>query len=201
GGAADSGGRASGGGGSPSSRLYAPSLSASYIIDFWGKNRAALNAAIETSIASRYNREVVEITALSSVANTYFQILDARERLRIARRNLNDSGRILALIKQQFEAGTVSELNVAQQEALVEQVRATIPPLEETLGQNTAALAVLVGRAPEHFGTRGPGIDSVAMPRVTPGLPSDLMTRRPDIRQAEEQLKAAGYSVEAARAA
>jgi NodT family efflux transporter outer membrane factor (OMF) lipoprotein len=188
-------------GGSSFSRLYATSLSASYIIDFWGKNRAALNAAIETSIASRYNREVVEITALSSVANTYFQILAARDRLRIARRNLADSSRILSLIKQQFEVGTSSDLNVAQQEALVEQVRATIPPLEESLGQNTAALAVLLGKAPEHFNTRGPGMESVAVPRVTPGLPSDLMNRRPDIKQAEQQLKSSGYSVESARAA
>jgi NodT family efflux transporter outer membrane factor (OMF) lipoprotein len=186
---------------SPFSRLYATSLSASYIIDFWGKNRAALNAAIETSIASRYNREVVEITALTTVADTYFQILAARDRLRIARKDLADSSRILSLIRQQFEVGTTSDLNVAQQEALVEQVRATIPPLEQQLGQNTAALAVLLGKAPEHFGTRGAGMDAVAVPRVTPGLPSDLMNRRPDVRQAEEQLKSAGYSVESARAA
>jgi outer membrane protein, multidrug efflux system len=186
---------------SPYTRTYATSLSASYVIDFWGKNRAALNAAIETAVANRYNREVVEITALTSVANTYFQILAARDRLRIARRNLADSSRILSLIKQQFEVGTSSDLNVAQQEALVEQVRATIPPLEETLGQNTAALAVLLGQAPEHFNTRGPGMDSVAVPRVTPGLPSDLMNRRPDIKQAEEQLKSSGYAVESARAA
>jgi outer membrane protein, multidrug efflux system len=183
------------------SRLYASSLSASYVIDFWGKNRAALDAAIETSIASRYNREVVQITALSSVANAYFQILAARDRLRIARHNLADATRILDRINEQYKAGVVSDLNVAQQEALVEQVRATIPPLEQLLGQNTAALAVLIGKAPEHFGTRGPGMDSIAIPRVTPGLPSDLMNRRPDIRQAEEQLKSAGYSVESARAA
>src|SRR5258706_223393 len=121
----------SAGGGSAFSRLYATSLSASYVIDFWGKNRAALNAAIETSIASRYNREVVTITALTTVADTYFQILAARDRLRIARRNLTDSSRILFLIKQQFEVGTKSDLDLAQQESLVEQVRATIPPLEE----------------------------------------------------------------------
>jgi len=139
-----SGGRA--GGGSPFSRLYATSLSASYIIDFWGKNRATLNAAIETSLASRYNREVVTLTALTTVADTYFQIMAARDRLRIARRNLADSSRILFLIKQQFEVGTASDLNVAQQESLVEQVRATIPPLEELLRQNIAALAVLVGQ-------------------------------------------------------
>jgi outer membrane protein, multidrug efflux system len=191
-------GGAGGGGFLP---LYANSLSASYVIDFWGKNRAALNAAAETAIASRYNREVVEITTLSSVADTYFTILASRDRLRIARRNLAAASGILDLIKQQFGAGTVSDLNVAQQEALVEQVRATIPPLEETLGQSTAALAVLLGKAPEHFNTRGPGMDAIAIPRVTPGLPSDVMNRRPDVRMAEEQLKSAGYSVESARAA
>ncbi len=191
----------SAGGGSPFSRLYATSLSASYVIDFWGKNRAALNAAIETSIASRYNREVVTITALTTVADTYFQILAARDRLRIARRNLTDSSRILFLIKQQFEVGTKSDLDLAQQESLVEQVRATIPPLEEALRQNTAALAVLIGKAPEHFSTRGAGMQTVAVPRVTPGLPSELINRRPDVRQAEQQLKSADYSVESARAA
>src|SRR5229473_2913385 len=189
------------GGGSPFSRLYATSLSASYIIDFWGKNRATLNAAIETSLASRYNREVVTLTALTTVADTYFQIMAARDRLRIARRNLADSSRILFLIKQQFEVGTASDLNVAQQESLVEQVRATIPPLEETLRQNTAALAVLVGKAPEHLNTRGAGMQAIAVPRVTPGLPSELINRRPDVRQAEQQLKSADYSVESARAA
>jgi outer membrane protein, multidrug efflux system len=186
---------------SPYSRLYATSLSASYVIDFWGKNRATLNAAIEAAIASRYNREVVSITTLSSVANTYFQILAARDRLRIARRNLGDSSRILFLIREQFEAGTASDLNLAQQESLVEQVRATIPPLEETLRQNIAALAVLVGKAPEHFNTRTASMRDVTVPRVTPGLPSDLINRRPDVRQAEEQLKSADYSVESARAA
>jgi outer membrane protein, multidrug efflux system len=196
-----SGGTGGAGGGSAFSRFYATSLSASYVIDFWGKNRAALNAAVETAVASRYNREVVAITTLSSVANTYFQILASRDRLRIARRNLGDSSRILFLIRQQFDAGTASDLNLAQQESLVEQVRATIPPLEETLRQNVAALAVLLGKAPEHFDTRGASMQNVAVPRVTPGLPSDLINRRPDVRQAEEQLKSADYSVESARAA
>jgi multidrug efflux system outer membrane protein len=189
------------GGGSPFSRLYATSLSASYIIDFWGKNRATLNAAIEASLASRYNREVVTLTALTTVADAYFQIMAARDRLRIARRNLTDSSRILSLIKQQFDVGTASDLNVAQQESLVEQVRATIPPLEETLRQDIAALAVLVGRAPEHFNARGAGMQAITVPRVTPGLPAELLNRRPDVRQAEQQLVSAGYSLEAARAA
>src|SRR5215467_4512009 len=67
-----SGGTASRGGGSPFSRLYSTSLSASYVIDFWGKNRAALNSAAETAVASRYNGEVVTLTAITTVADTYF---------------------------------------------------------------------------------------------------------------------------------
>jgi multidrug efflux system outer membrane protein len=190
-----------GGGGSPYSRLYATSLSASYIIDFWGKNHATLNAAMETSLASRYNREVVTLTALSTVADTYFQILAAQDRLRLARRDLADSSRILFLIKQQFDAGTASDLNVAQQESLVETVRATIPPLEETLRQNEAALAVLVGKPPERFRARGGGMAAITVPRITPGLPSELINRRPDVRQAELVLKSSNFSVESARAA
>ena len=194
-------GSGGGGGASPFSRLYATSLSASYIIDFWGKNRSALNAAVETSVASRYNREVVTLTALITVADTYFQILAAQDRLKIARRNLAASNRILFLIKQQFSVGTASDLNVAQQESLVETVRATIPPLEETLRQNIAALAVLVGKPPERFNPRGGSMQAITVPRITPGLPSELINRRPDVRQTEQQLQSANYSVESARAA
>jgi multidrug efflux system outer membrane protein len=190
-----------GGGGSPYSRLYSTSLSASYIVDFWGKNRDTLLAAQETAVASRYNKEVVTLTAMSTVANTYFQILAAQDRLKIARHDLADATRILFLIQQQFTVGTSSDLNVAQQESLVETVRATIPPLEETLRQNIAALAVLVGKAPERFNTSGTTMTMVTVPRVTPGLPSELINRRPDVRQAEQLLKASDYSVESARVA
>lgn len=186
---------------SPYSRTYSNSLTASYIVDFWGKNRDALLAAQETAVGSRYNREVVTLTAITTVATTYFNILAAQDRLKVARHNLADASRILFLIQQQFSAGTQSDLNVAQQESLVETVRATIPPLEETLRQNIAALAVLVGKPPERFNTRGSTLAALARPRITPGLPSELLNQRPDIRQAEQALKASNYSVESARAA
>jgi NodT family efflux transporter outer membrane factor (OMF) lipoprotein len=138
---------------------------------------------------------------MTTVANTYFQILAAQDRLQIAHQNLRAATRILDLINQQFAAGTVSDLNVAQQESLVETVRATIPPLEQTRLQNIAALAVLVGRPPERFNARGGSMARIALPRVAPGLPSELLNQRPDVRQAEEQLASANYSVESARAA
>ena len=176
------------------------SLTASYEIDFWGKNRSALRAAEESAVASRYNREVVSLTTIVSVANTYFQVLAAQDRLRIARENVASATRILNLIKQQFSAGTASDLNVAQQESLVNTQRAAIPPLVQTLRQSEAALALLIARPPERVVIRGGSMRGIAIPRITPGLPSELLAQRPDIRQAEAQLAAANANVQNARA-
>ena len=186
---------------SRTSSQYSLGLTASYMIDVWGKNRATLFAAEESATASRYNREVVTLTAMVAVANSYFQVLAAQDQLRVARRNLAAAERILALIKQQFGGGTASQLEVSQQEALVSTERAAIPPLEVTLRQNIAALAVLVGRAPANFMVNGGRLTQIAVPRVTPGMPSELLYQRPDIRQAEALLTASNFSVEAARAA
>ena len=176
-------------------------LTASYMLDFWGKNRATLYAAEENATVSRYNREIVTLTTIVTVANTYFQILAAQDQLRVTRRNLEAAERILSLVKKQFNAGTASQLDVSQQEALAATQRAAIPPLEVTLGQNIAALAVLVGRAPANFTVHGGSTAQIVVPRVTPGLPSELLYQRPDIRQAEATLAASNFSVEAARAA
>jgi multidrug efflux system outer membrane protein len=193
------GGFGSAGGSSENNDLTA-SLTASYEIDFWGKNRAALRAAEETAVASRYNREVVGLTTVVSVANTYFQVLAAQDRLRIGRENVASAAGILKLIRQQMSAGTASDLNVAQQESLLNTQRASIPPLVQTLQQNQAALALLIARPPEHVVVRGGSMRSIAIPRVTPGLPSELLAQRPDIRQAEAQLASANANVANARA-
>jgi multidrug efflux system outer membrane protein len=180
---------------------YNLGLTASYMVDFWGKNRATLYAAEENATVARYNREVVTLTTIVTVANTYFQVLAAQDQLRVARRNLAAAERILVLIKQQFAGGTASQLDLSQQEALVSTERAAIPPLEVTLRQSIAALALLVARAPANFNVKGGGIAQIAIPRVTPGLPSELLYQRPDVRQAEAQLAASNFSVESARAA
>jgi outer membrane protein, multidrug efflux system len=185
----------------PDRVAYTASLSASYEIDFWGKNRALLRAAEENAVASRFDREVVHLTTIASVANAYFQALSAQDLLRVARSNEASATRILTLIQQRLQAGTASELDTAQQESLVATQRAAIPPLEQLLKQTTYALAVLLGRPPEFFNLRGGSMNQIAIPRVTPGLPSDVLTQRPDIRQAEALLAGANADVEAARAA
>src|SRR5215469_1041496 len=176
-------------------------LTASYVLDFWGKNRTALYAAEESATVSRYNREVVTLTTIVAVANAYFQVLAAQDEIRVTRQNQAAAERILNLIKKQFAGGTASQLDVSQQEALVATQRAAIPPLEVTVGQNIAALALLVGRAAPDFTIHGGSLRQIAVPRVTPGLPSEILYERPDVRQAEAQLAASNFSVESARAA
>lgn len=196
------GGRSKGGGflsNAPVNNLQA-TLNASYEIDFWGKNRAALRNAEELAVASRFDREVVGLTTVVSVANAYFQVLESQDRLRIAKENLDSATRILNLINQRAQAGTASALEIAQQESLVNQVKASIPPLEQALYTNRTALAVLMGRSPEQVRVRGGSLRSIAIPRVTPGLPSELLTQRPDIREAEANLAAANANVYNARA-
>jgi NodT family efflux transporter outer membrane factor (OMF) lipoprotein len=186
----------------PSERsTYTMTLSASYEIDFWGKNRAAQRSAEETAVASRFDREVVALITVATVANTYFQVLAAQDRLRVARDNLAAASRVYNLIQQRFNAGTASALDVAQQESVVNTQRAAIPPLRQSLRQDMATLAVLVGRAPAYVVVRGGSMSRIAIPPVTPGIPSDLLAQRPDIRQAEAQLAAANADVHAARAA
>lgn len=187
--------------GPPTFSLYNLNLTASYMVDFWGKNRATLYAAEETAAASRYNEEVVALTTVVSVANAYFQVLAAQDQLRIARHNLADAERILTVVQHQFSGGTATQLEVSEQEALVWTQRATIPPLEVALRQNMNALAVLIGRPPENFRVRGGGMAQITIPRVTPGLPSEVLYQRPDVRQAEAQLASSNFSVESARAA
>ena len=176
------------------------SLSASYEIDFWGKNRAALRAAEESATASRFDREVVGLSTVVSAANAYFQVLAAQDRLRVARNNLKSATDVLKLIKDRLNAGTASQLDVAQQESVVYTQRAAIPPLQQTLKQNRTALAILIARSPESVHVRGGSLNAIRIPRVTPGLPSELLAQRPDIRRAEANLAAANANVYNARA-
>ena len=134
------------------------------------------------------------------MANSYFLMLAAHDRLAIARGNLAAATRVYDLIKQRFDVGTASALDLAQQESVVAQQRASIPPLEQILRQNVATLAVLIGRTPESVRVRASSMSQLAIPPVTPGLPSDLIGQRPDIREAEAQLASANANVHNARA-
>ncbi|HEX4051056.1 MAG TPA: efflux transporter outer membrane subunit [Steroidobacteraceae bacterium] len=180
---------------------YEPLLSASYELDFWGKNRAAHEAALLTAQASAYDRQTVVLTVLSGVATDYFQALEMRDRLGVATNDLANAQAILTGLETEERVGTANALDVAQQAAVVAVENATIPPLRQQLQQSMDALAILLGRAPETLQFQDAGLASITAPPVLEGLPSQLLGRRPDIAEAEAQLHAANANIVVARAA
>ena len=186
--------------GTTTADVFSPLLNATYELDFWGKNRAALDAARLTAAASRYDRVTVELTVMSSVASTFFQAVEAQDRLNVARDNLASAQTILKGLRLELKVGTITALDVAQQETTVAVLNASIPPLQQQLLQSIDALAILVGKPPEDVDIKTGTLDALAEPQVIPGLPSELLTRRPDVAEAEAQLMSANASIAVARA-
>ena len=176
-------------------------LSASYEVDLWGKNASGVRSAEAALRASRFDRETVRLTLVAGVANAYFQVLSLRGRLVIARENLAIAERVFKVVDARVRNGAASKLDLARQQAAVLTQKAAIPPLELQERQTLFALAILLGRAPEGFETAAAAVTALAVPRVAPGLPAQLLVRRPDVASAEAQLAAANANVAAARAA
>ena len=176
-------------------------LQASYEIDFWGKNRSLQAAAAASALQSRYDSRTAQLTVQSGLATTYFDLVGQSERLTVARESVANSEGVLAAIHDRVEAGTATALDLAQQESVVAAERATIAPIEQQIRQDANALAILTAKAPEEFALEPETLDAIALPVIRPGLPSDLVRRRPDVNSAEQQLIAANANIGAARAA
>lgn len=180
--------------------VFRAQLSASYELDFWSKNRDAALSAEETANGTRFDRDVIALTTLAATANAYFQVIAAQDRVRTANENIASARRILDAIRARLSAGTGNELDVAQQESVLANLRASVPTLRQTLAQNVNALATLVSRAPESLKVAGGSLNRLNPPKVRPGLPSALLIQRPDIRRQEAQLASATANVGNARA-
>lgn len=176
-------------------------LSASYELDLWGGNAAGVRSAEAALRATGYDREAARLTLLSGIATAYFEVLSLRGRLALARENLAIAERVLGVVQVRARNGAVSPLDVARQEAAVLSQRAALLPLAQQERQTLAALAVLAGRVPEGFQVQGASLAPLAVPSIRPGLPAELLTRRPDLAAAEAQLAAANADLAAARAA
>ena len=180
---------------------FNPELSASYELDFWGKNRALRDSARAAAAASRYDQQTVALTVVSSVATTYFQALELRDRIQVAQQNLENGEKILRGFRLEQSAGTATGLDVAQQETTVALLNAALPPLLQQFRQTVYALAVLIGRTPESVDVDVGTLADLSIPAVAEGLPSQLLSRRPDVAEAEQQLIAANADITVARAA
>lgn len=191
--------KASGGGSGVNAFAIAPRVS--YEVDIWGRNRFTADAAEAALLSSRYAQDVVALTLTADVATGYFQILSFNDRIQVAYDNLANAKRLMALIEAQKDAGKVSAVEVERQRTQVASAEAAIPPLLQGRQVARDALAVLLGSNPGELALPEASLRPVGTPVVPLGLPSLLLERRPDVRQAEADLISANADIGAARAA
>lgn len=176
-------------------------LGASYEVDLWGLARSNLRSAEEALKSARFAQQGVALTVVANVADTYFSVLALRKRIAIANEEISAINAILETIKLKVATGKSSHLDLAQELAQVESAEADLPVLEEQEREARMSLAVLLGELPETLEVSARNPDDMQAPAVAPGLPSDLLVRRPDVAQAEANLASAHANLDAARAA
>ncbi len=184
--------------GTPAGSTYSALLSASWELDLWGRLRREDEAARANLMATEQARLGVALTLVSAVVSGYVTLLDLDRRLEISQATLKGRQENVDLFQLRLDGGAVSEFEMMQVQAEYESAAASIPEIRQAIAQQEHALSVLVGRNPGPI-ARGGTLQALLMPAVPAGLPSDLVARRPDILQSEQQLVAANALVGAAR--
>jgi multidrug efflux system outer membrane protein len=174
-------------------------FTASWEIDLWGRIRRQSEAAQASLLATEQARNGVILTLVSSVANSYLQLRGLDQQLEISRKTLDVYGQSLHFFELQFQYGQTSEMTVAQARSQYETAAAAIPQIQQQIVLLENALSLLAGRNPGPI-PRGKTLAELSVPAVPGGLPSQLLERRPDIMQAEQQLIAANARIGAAKA-
>jgi NodT family efflux transporter outer membrane factor (OMF) lipoprotein len=182
------------------STYFDSGMQVSYEVDFWGKNKAGVASAQASLEANRFDRQTVALTVTSGIVSTYLQVLSLHDRLAVAREHVANAEHVLTLVEAQRRAGSASPLDLARQRSAVAQQKAEIPDLMQQAREAQSALAILLGKTPQTFSLPDKGLDTITLPDVSPGLPSELLARRPDIGRAEANLAAANADVAVARA-
>jgi multidrug efflux system outer membrane protein len=177
------------------------SVSALWELDFWGKFRRATEAARATLLASEWAREQVISTLVSNVATAYFQLRELDWELEISQQTLTSRRDSLKLTQLLADHGATSMLDVRQAEQLVYTAAEQIPDLERRIQQQENLISTLLGKNPGEVGRGLKLTEQPHLPQVPAGLPSALLERRPDIRQAEELLVASNAEIGVAKAA
>jgi len=176
-------------------------LALAWELDFWGKFRRATEAARAELLATEWGQKAVISSLVSNVATAYFQLLELDSEMQISRGALDSRKESLRLVEIRAKGGTTSLMDVRQSEQLVYTAAAAIPDLERRIEQQENLISILVGRNPGPI-TRGQSLLDIAVPPEVPvGLPSSLLSRRPDIQSAEQTLIAANARIGIAKAA
>jgi multidrug efflux system outer membrane protein len=178
---------------------FQATLSASWEIDFFGKLRRQTEAARANLLASEEGRRATILTLVASVASSYVNLLSLDRQLDIAKSTVASRAASVNVFQLRFSGGEVSQMELAQSQSEYEASLATIPQIELQIAQQEDALSILLGHNPGNI-ARDRELDDLALPAVPAGLPSELLERRPDLRQAEQDLIAANALIGAARA-
>ncbi len=181
------------------SELYQVNFFATWEIDLWGKLRRATEAARADLLATEEAKRGVILSLVSSVAGAYINLADLDRQLEIAEKTAKSREESYRIFKLRYKGGYISDLELSQVKSQYEQALATVPALKKAIAQQEDALSILLGRNPGVI-QRGKSVDALGLPDVPAGLPSELLERRPDIRQAEQQLISANAQIGAAKA-
>ena len=174
---------------------YDTSLRASWELDLWGRIRHLNEVARAQYLATEEARRGVELSLVADVATTYFELRALDHQLDVATRTAATFADTHALFQHRLEAGLASSLETSSAAASLSATQASIPDLERLIADRENRLAVLLGRTPQEV-RRGLALDAQPLPPEIPaGLPSALLERRPDLRQAEQDLMAANAEV------
>lgn len=171
------------------------SLNVFWEIDFWGRLRRLNEAARAQFLATEEGRKGVVISLVSSVAQTYFELLELDLQLEIAERNTKTFEDTLKIFSQRYEGGTGSKLETTSAEGMLATVAANIPEFERQIALKENQINVLLGRNPGHVDRNASLLQQNIPPEIPAGIPSALLERRPDIRQAEQELRAANAQI------
>jgi NodT family efflux transporter outer membrane factor (OMF) lipoprotein len=172
----------------------------SYEIDIWGKLGFRADSAYALALASEFNREAIALGLVGDVISTYFQIVALGERIEVWEKNLTSITNLSNGLERKVERGDATLIDLSQQMILKTNTEAQINDLKLQRERAQNRLAVLVGRPPKGFKIKATHIESFKVPVVQPGLPSDLLCRRPDIRKVEAELMSSKADLYAARA-
>lgn len=176
-------------------RRKSSNLSVAYEVDLWGANRGKRDAGQARYLSTVFARDALQLLIMSDVSQAYFDLSATSERIRIAKAFLQNVTDVLSIVETRFQAGAVSALDVAQQKTELANANAGLVLLrqQQLLAENT--LGILLGQPPADFQVMPERFNALKMPSVPSQQPYSLLFRRPDLQQAEMQLKAANIDV------
>lgn len=189
------------GDGVPSRKVFDASIRGDWRPDLWGEKAGLLESADQQVWRAEFQRDDVQRKLVSDLTKKYLEHLSLTDRIKVARETEQVLSDMLASVEARMQKGDATAIEVQQQRAAVYAVKATIPALEQQRTAALNAIAQLAGTFPGQLQLKGgSGLDALAYPTVTPGTPSSLLFRRPDIRAVESRMLAAGADISVARA-